>query len=76
MVRGVVEQCAETPVVVVADKADEDMAVRLVRAGAQDVVNKSEASAPALRRAIFFAIERSRWVYRSASWVGAQPTSR
>lgn len=75
-VRGVVEQCSGTPVVVLTEEADEDAAVRLVRAGAQDVVNKSEASAPALRRAITFAIERSRWVYRSASSVGAQPTSR
>ena len=75
-VRRVVEQCAGVPVVVLAEKADEDTAVRLVRAGAQDVVNKSEASAPALWRAITFAIERSRWVYRSASSAGAQPTSR
>lgn len=75
-VRGVVELCAGIPLVVLTEKVDEDAAVRLVRAGAQDVVNKSEASAPALRRAITFAIERSRWAYRSASSLGAQPTSR
>lgn len=53
--------CGRTPIVVVTDNVSLETAQGLVRAGAQDVVNKSEASAPALRRAITFAIERARW---------------
>jgi CheY-like chemotaxis protein len=53
--------CAgSAPVVVLADQADENLANRLLREGAQDVLIKSEIECAPLARAIRYAIERQR----------------
>jgi DNA-binding response OmpR family regulator len=48
------------PVVVLADEADENLAHRLLREGAQDVLVKPELECTALARSIRYAIERQR----------------
>jgi DNA-binding response OmpR family regulator len=58
-----VNACAGfTPILVLADEADENLADRLVREGAQDVLVKSELDCGPLARAIRYAIERQRRV--------------
>jgi diguanylate cyclase (GGDEF)-like protein len=46
------------PIVVLVYQNDEDLALRAVRAGAQDYVIKGEASAPLLSRTLLHAVER------------------
>jgi DNA-binding response OmpR family regulator len=53
---------AAVPILVLADEADENLANRLLRAGAQDVLLKSELECAPLARAIRYAIERQRRV--------------
>ncbi len=48
------------PVVVLADEADENLAHRLLREGAQDVLVKPELECALLARSIRYAIERQR----------------
>src|ERR1700686_2289112 len=48
------------PIVVLADQEDENLANRLLREGAQDVVLKSELECAPLARSIRYAIERQR----------------
>jgi DNA-binding response OmpR family regulator len=48
------------PVVVLADDADENLAHRLLREGAQDVLVKPELECALLARSIRYAIERQR----------------
>jgi diguanylate cyclase (GGDEF)-like protein len=50
----------EVPIVVLAEHADEDEAVTVVKAGAQDYLIRSELSPALLRRAVMYAIERKR----------------
>jgi diguanylate cyclase (GGDEF)-like protein len=50
----------DAPIVVLSDHADEETAMRAVRAGAQDFLVKSELSPSRLGRALKFAIERKR----------------
>lgn len=53
--------CARgTPIVVLADEEDENLANRLLREGAQDVVLKSELECVPLARSLRYAIERQR----------------
>jgi DNA-binding NarL/FixJ family response regulator len=49
-----------TPIVVLADEADENLAHRLLREGAQDVLVKPELECAPLARSIRYAIERQR----------------
>jgi PleD family two-component response regulator len=49
-----------TPIVVLADEEDENLANRLLREGAQDVLQKSELECAPLARSIRYAIERQR----------------
>jgi DNA-binding NarL/FixJ family response regulator len=51
---------AAVPILVLADEADENLANRLLRAGAQDVLLKSEIECAPLAHAIRYAIERQR----------------
>jgi DNA-binding response OmpR family regulator len=53
---------ASTPILVLADEPDDNLANRLLREGAQDVLVKSELECVPLARAIRFAIERQRRV--------------
>jgi PleD family two-component response regulator len=56
-----VNACAHgTPIVVLADEEDENLANRLLREGAQDVLQKSELECAPLARSIRYAIERQR----------------
>jgi len=56
-----VNACARgTPVVVMADEEDENLANRLLREGAQDVLLKSELECAPLARSLRYAIERQR----------------
>ena len=50
----------DVPIVVLAERADEDEAVTVVKAGAQDYLVRSELSPALLRRAVMYAIERKR----------------
>ena len=50
----------ETPIIVLADEEDENLAHRLVREGAEDVLLKSELECAPLARSIRYAIERRR----------------
>ena len=50
----------DVPIVVLAEHADEDEAVTVVKAGAQDYLIRSELSPGLLRRAVMYAIERKR----------------
>ena len=49
-----------TPIVVLADEEDENLAQRLIREGAQDVLLKSELECAPLARSLRYAIERQR----------------
>jgi PleD family two-component response regulator len=51
-----------TPILVLADEPDENLANRLLRAGAQDVLVKAELECAPLARAVRYAIERQRLV--------------
>jgi PleD family two-component response regulator len=56
-----VTACARgTPILVLADEEDENLANRLLREGAQDVLLKSELECAPLARSIRYAIERQR----------------
>ena len=56
-----VNACAEgAPILVLADEPDENLANRLLREGAQDVLVKAEMECAPLARAIRYAIERQR----------------
>jgi len=58
-----VSACAgSAPILVLADELDENLANRLLREGAQDVLLKSELECPPLARAIRYAVERQRRV--------------
>jgi diguanylate cyclase (GGDEF)-like protein len=48
------------PIVVLADRADEDTALQVIRAGAQDYLVKSELYPALLHRSVRYAIERKR----------------
>jgi DNA-binding response OmpR family regulator len=48
------------PIVVLADEADENLANRLLREGAQDVLVKPELECALLARSIRYAVERQR----------------
>jgi DNA-binding response OmpR family regulator len=50
-----------SPIVVLADEADENLAHRLLREGAQDVLVKPELECAPLARSIRYAVERQRW---------------
>jgi len=53
--------CANgAPIVVLADQDDENLANRLLREGAQDVVLKSELECGSLARSLRYAVERQR----------------
>jgi CheY-like chemotaxis protein len=49
-----------TPILVLADEPDDNLANRLLREGAQDVILKSELDCVPLARAVRYAIERGR----------------
>lgn len=56
-----VDACAGgTPIIVLADEEDENLAHLLLRVGAQDVVHKKELEGAPLARSLRFAIERHR----------------
>ena len=56
-----VSACAAgTPILILADEPDENLANRLLREGAQDVLVKSDLECAPLARAIRYAIERQR----------------
>lgn len=72
-----VSACAgDTPILVLADEADDYLANRLLRDGAQDVLVKSEIECLPLARAIRFAIERQRRVSYVAVGMPAEPTAK
>jgi DNA-binding response OmpR family regulator len=48
------------PIVILADEADENLANRLLREGAQDVLVKAELECALLARSIRYAVERQR----------------
>jgi diguanylate cyclase (GGDEF)-like protein len=50
----------DIPVVILTDQADEQLAVDVIRAGAQDCLPKVDLNPSALRRAVCSAIERKR----------------
>ena len=50
----------EAPVIALLDEPDENLANRLIREGAQDVLVKSELECPLLARSIRYGIERHR----------------
>ncbi len=51
---------AHVPVVVLAARDDEDLALNAIRGGAQDVVVRDRLDGPALVRSLGFAVERER----------------
>lgn len=59
---GVHSNAPGVPIVVLADQADENLAHRLLREGAQDVLLKPELECPLLARSIRYALERERRV--------------
>jgi PleD family two-component response regulator len=60
--REVTARAGSTPILILADEPDENLANRLLREGAQDVLLKSELECVPLARAIRYAIERERRV--------------
>lgn len=50
----------DAPILILADEADENLAIRLLREGAQDVLVKSELECAPFARAIRYAVERQR----------------
>jgi DNA-binding NarL/FixJ family response regulator len=63
---GVVARAGSAPVLVLADEPDDNLANRLLREGAQDVLLKSELDCAPLARAIRYAIERQRRLSNNA----------
>lgn len=59
---GVHSNAPSVPIVVLADQADENLAHRLLREGAQDVLVKPELECQLLARSIRYAVERQRRV--------------
>jgi DNA-binding NarL/FixJ family response regulator len=57
---GVHSNARGVPIVVLADDADENLANRLLREGAQDVLVKPELECAPLARSIRYAVERQR----------------
>jgi DNA-binding NarL/FixJ family response regulator len=56
-----VARCAQgTPIIVLADEEDENLANRLLREGAQDILLKSQLECAPLARSVRYAIERQR----------------
>jgi diguanylate cyclase (GGDEF)-like protein len=55
-------QAREIPLVILADEEDRNLAISMVRAGAQDFLIKAELDGPPLARALRLAIERNRIV--------------
>jgi CheY-like chemotaxis protein len=63
-----VNACARaTPIVILADREDPNLANRLLREGAQDVLLKSELECASLARSLRYAVERQHRVTRFAS---------
>jgi diguanylate cyclase (GGDEF)-like protein len=60
----------ETPVVILAEQDDPDLAISMVRAGAQDFLAKTQLDSVPLARALRLAVERSRIVrdLRTLTW--------
>jgi diguanylate cyclase (GGDEF)-like protein len=56
----------DVPIVVVADRADETMALNAMRSGAQDYLIRNELNPDMLGRAIAYAVERNRSEVRLA----------
>ena len=54
------ERAQDAPILVVAERVDEALAVEAVRRGAQDCLAHAEVDWPALRRSLAYAIERQR----------------
>lgn len=50
----------DVPIIVISDLDDDDLAVSTVQGGAQDFLEKDEATPPVLARSIRYAIERHR----------------
>ena len=50
----------QIPIVVVTGLTDKELAIRTVKAGAQDYLIKGQISSPLLNRSILYAIERKR----------------
>jgi len=59
-IRGMREFCDHTPVVILSGVNDEDLALRAVREGAQDYLNKNCLDPGSLIRTIRYALERHR----------------
>jgi PAS domain S-box-containing protein len=59
-VKTLLERAPDVPLVVLSGVADESLAARAVRAGAQDYLFKGEVSAPLLARSLRYAVERKR----------------
>jgi DNA-binding NarL/FixJ family response regulator len=57
---GIHSNARGVPIVVLADEADENLAHRLLREGAQDILVKPELECAPLARSIRYAIERQR----------------
>jgi Amt family ammonium transporter len=60
-VSGVRSVAPEAPVIVLVDQPDEETAVRVLRAGAQEVLVKASINTQGLHRAVSHAIERQRF---------------
>ncbi|UCG85864.1 MAG: PAS domain S-box protein [Gemmatimonadota bacterium] len=58
VLRKVRERAPHIPIVVMTDQADEELAARTMREGAQDCVAKSHVDAASLTRALRYALER------------------
>ncbi len=72
-----VSACAgSAPILVLADEPDENLANRLLREGAQDILVKAEIECPSLARAVRHAIERaaqSEWPCAAPRWSTISP---
>jgi len=64
----------DVPVVILTGLVDEDLAVRLVREGAQDYLFKGQASGAVLVRSIRYAIERKKLLRRLEEALGEVKT--
>ena len=56
----VYEKCKERPIIILTGLSDREMAVRAVREGAQDFLDKGAANGVLLRRSISYSIERKK----------------